>query len=226
MCGEDGFAITVPDAVKKSSKYLVYVICKSLTGNSQAAVWKKPTQECKFKRGDHWGGQETKKLNFALAVQSSFNAYYMGQCITIPPLNEWQQEAKSRWASGVRNGKNNTWGTLRIIIRQTKWVTDKKDPIQGCHEESNGVARAGEKCCCWQDSEKLERFGALLCRCSDGLTVLSCYLHLSLIKLIAQSIITRWPLFWRHTVTQYGGLSCCASLWVSTLSAYCVFFWF
>lgn len=83
MGGEDEFDTTVPDAVKKSSKHLVYVICKSLTGNSQAAVWKNPTQECKFKRGDHWGGQEPKKLNFAFAVQSSFNAYYMGQCVKI-----------------------------------------------------------------------------------------------------------------------------------------------
>lgn len=96
MGGEDEFDTTVPDAVKKSSKHLVYVICKSLTGNSQAAVWKNPTQECKFKRGDHWGGQEPKKLNFAFAVQSSFNAYYMGQCVNTPLLNEWQQEAKSR----------------------------------------------------------------------------------------------------------------------------------
>lgn len=58
MCGKDGFAITVPDAVKKSSKHLVYVICK-------------------FKRGDHWDGQEPKKLNFAFAMQCSLYAYYM-----------------------------------------------------------------------------------------------------------------------------------------------------
>lgn len=66
MCGKDGFAITVPAAVKKSSKLLVYVICKSLTGNSQAAVWKNSTQECKFKRGDHWDGQEPKKIELCI----------------------------------------------------------------------------------------------------------------------------------------------------------------
>lgn len=96
MCRKDGFAITVPDAVKKSSKHLVRVICKNLTGNIQAAVWKNSTQECKFKRGDRWDGQKPKKLNFGCAMQHSFNTYYMGQHINILLLNESQQETKNR----------------------------------------------------------------------------------------------------------------------------------
>lgn len=53
------------------------------------------------------------------------------------------------------------------------------------------MVRAGERSAAANRVQRsCEDLGALLCRCSDGLTVFSCYLHLSLIKLTAQSHVT------------------------------------
>lgn len=109
---------------------------------------------------------------------------------------------------GLGTGKTPPPGTHRIIIchHMANKMNNQQNVLpQRCHQESNGMVRAGKKRCCRQDSETSGRFRALLRRCSDGLTMFSCYLHLSLIKLTAQSNITlasilraccdtvRWP---------------------------------
>lgn len=47
---------------------------------------------------------------------------------------------KNRYGNGARNGKNITWGTLKIIIWQT--IAYKKDLTEGCHEENHRVTKS------------------------------------------------------------------------------------